>query len=55
MIESGLEYGLLITGEAIVFLKVDWDEPEILYYYLVEPGLEVSAYLNNLYICMAVG
>ncbi|KAH7191014.1 hypothetical protein BKA60DRAFT_662397 [Fusarium oxysporum] len=28
MIDSGLEYGLLTTGEAIMFLKVDWDEPE---------------------------
>ncbi|QKD56879.2 uncharacterized protein FOBCDRAFT_295617 [Fusarium oxysporum Fo47] len=42
MIESGLEYGLLTTGEAIVFLKVDWDEPETLYYHLAEPGPERS-------------
>ncbi|KAH6950421.1 hypothetical protein BKA56DRAFT_425190, partial [Ilyonectria sp. MPI-CAGE-AT-0026] len=27
MIEEGLEYGLLTTGEAIVFLRVDWEEP----------------------------
>ncbi|RKK13974.1 hypothetical protein BFJ66_g18196, partial [Fusarium oxysporum f. sp. cepae] len=55
MIESGLEYGLLTTGEAIVFLKVDWDEPETLYYHLAEPGPEVSAHPNNLHICTAVG
>ncbi|KAK2122128.1 hypothetical protein NOF04DRAFT_1197167 [Fusarium oxysporum II5] len=55
MIESGLEYGLLTTGEAIVFLKVDWDEPETLYYHLAEPGPEVSAHPNNLDICTAVG
>ncbi|KAJ9413640.1 hypothetical protein QL093DRAFT_2486717 [Fusarium oxysporum] len=55
MIESGLEYGLLTTGEAIVFLKVDWDEPETLYYHLAEPGPEVSAHPNNLQICTAVG
>ncbi|RSL81711.1 hypothetical protein CDV31_017010 [Fusarium ambrosium] len=30
MTESGLQYGLLTTGEAIVFLKIDWDEPETL-------------------------
>ncbi|KAH8647540.1 hypothetical protein BGZ61DRAFT_542501 [Ilyonectria robusta] len=30
MIEGGLEYGLLTTGEAIVFLRVDWEEPETL-------------------------
>ncbi|EXA28898.1 hypothetical protein FOVG_19529 [Fusarium oxysporum f. sp. pisi HDV247] len=55
MIESGLEYGLLTTGEAIVFLKVDWNEPETLYYHLAEPGPEVSAHPNNLHICTAVG
>ncbi|KAH7118371.1 hypothetical protein EDB81DRAFT_848105 [Dactylonectria macrodidyma] len=55
MIESGLEYGLLTTGEAIVFLKIDWDEPETLYYHLAEPGPEVSAHPNNLQICTAVG
>ncbi|KAH7111552.1 hypothetical protein EDB81DRAFT_925872 [Dactylonectria macrodidyma] len=55
MIESGLEYGLLTTGEAIVFLKIDWDEPETLYYHLAEPGPEVSAHPNNLHICTAVG
>ncbi|KAF9775861.1 hypothetical protein IL306_006008, partial [Fusarium sp. DS 682] len=55
MIESGLEYGLLTTGEAIVFLKVGWDEPETLYYHLAEPGPEVSAHPNNVHICTAVG
>ncbi|EWZ77897.1 hypothetical protein FOWG_17739 [Fusarium oxysporum f. sp. lycopersici MN25] len=55
MIESGLEYGLLTTGEAIVFLRVEWDEPETLYYHLAEPGPEVSAHPNNIHICTAVG
>ncbi|KAF5696105.1 hypothetical protein FGLOB1_13781, partial [Fusarium globosum] len=55
MIESGLEHGLLTTGEAIVFLKVDWDEPETLYYHLAEPGPEVLAHPNNLHICSTVG
>ncbi|CRK39490.1 hypothetical protein BN1708_001691, partial [Verticillium longisporum] len=44
MIEGGLEYGLLTTGEAFVFLKVDWEEPETLYYHLAEPGPEVAAH-----------
>ncbi|KAJ9417921.1 hypothetical protein QL093DRAFT_2565880 [Fusarium oxysporum] len=48
-------YGLLTTGEAIVFLKVDLDEPETLYYHLAEPGPEVSAHPNNVHICTAVG
>ncbi|KAL3599823.1 hypothetical protein FPOAC2_04051 [Fusarium poae] len=56
MIESGLGYGLLTTGEAIVFLNIDWDDdPETLYYHLAEPGPEVSAHPNNLHICTAVG
>lgn len=55
MIESGLEYGLLTTGEAIVFLKVEWDEPETLYYHLAEPGPEASAHPSNFHLCTAVG
>ncbi|OAA71711.1 Protein kinase-like domain protein [Akanthomyces lecanii RCEF 1005] len=55
MMEGGLEYGLLTTGETIVFLKVDWQEPSTLYYHLAEPGPEVSAHPNNFYSCTAVG
>ncbi|KAI8633007.1 hypothetical protein F5Y19DRAFT_285106 [Xylariaceae sp. FL1651] len=55
MIESGLEYGLLTTGETIVFLNVDWAEPQNLYYHLAEPGPEVLAHPNNANICSAVG
>ncbi|KAM0346541.1 hypothetical protein ACHAP4_011691 [Fusarium culmorum] len=55
MIESGLGYGLLTTGEAIVFLNIDWDEPETLYYHLAEPGPEVLAHPNNIHTCAAVG
>ena len=38
MIEGGIEYGLLTMGEEIVFLKIDWADPTILYYHLAEPG-----------------
>ncbi|KAK8048274.1 hypothetical protein PG994_010004 [Apiospora phragmitis] len=55
IVESGLEYGLLTTGEVIVFLKVDWDEPQTLYYHLAEPGPEVLAHPNSANICSAVG
>jgi hypothetical protein len=34
MIKGGLAYSLLTTGEAIVFLKIDWRAPEVLYYHL---------------------
>ncbi|EXK78859.1 hypothetical protein FOQG_16489 [Fusarium oxysporum f. sp. raphani 54005] len=53
--EKSLEYGLLTTGEAIVFLKVDWNDPETHYYHLAEPGPEVTAHPNNLQMCTAVG
>ncbi|KAH7131168.1 hypothetical protein EDB81DRAFT_135184 [Dactylonectria macrodidyma] len=55
MMEGGLEYGLLTTGEAIVFLRVDWEEPETLYYHLAEPGPEASAHPHHFHVCTAVG
>ncbi|KAI0112026.1 hypothetical protein GGR51DRAFT_507737 [Nemania sp. FL0031] len=55
MIMGGLEFGLLTTGEAIVFLKIDWKEPEILYYHLAEPEFEVNAHPDNFRYCTAVG
>lgn len=55
MIEGGLEYGLLTTGEAIVFLKVDWREPETLFYHLAEPEAETAAHPNHFRLCTAVG
>ncbi|KAJ2891106.1 uncharacterized protein MKZ38_000915 [Zalerion maritima] len=55
MIEGGLDYGLLTTGEAIVFLKIDWADPTILYYHLAEPGPEVLAHPDNFRRFTAVG
>ncbi|PFH62756.1 hypothetical protein XA68_11979 [Ophiocordyceps unilateralis] len=55
MIEGGLEYGLMTTGEAIVFLKVDWKEPETLYFHLSEPGPEVEKYEERVQFSSAVG
>ncbi|KAF4123118.1 Conserved hypothetical, protein [Geosmithia morbida] len=55
MIEGGLEYGLMTTGEATVFLKVDWAEPGTLYYHLAEPGPEVSAHPEHVQSSSAVG
>ncbi|KAL6365680.1 hypothetical protein LRP88_01681 [Fusarium phalaenopsidis] len=44
MIENGLEYGLLTTGETIVFLKIDWQkDPGTLYFHLAEHGPERTA------------
>ncbi|SCN82208.1 unnamed protein product [Fusarium fujikuroi] len=55
MIESGLKYSNLTIGEATVFLKIDWNEPETLLYYLAEPKYEVSMHPDSFYIYMAVG
>jgi hypothetical protein len=40
MIENGLEYSKLATGEADVFLQVKGDEPHTLYYHLAEPNID---------------
>ncbi|TGJ78137.1 hypothetical protein E0Z10_g10626 [Xylaria hypoxylon] len=53
MVKSGLAYGLLTTGEGIVFLKIDWDDPQTVYYHLAEPAEEVAAH-NNYRSCSAV-
>ncbi|KFA76987.1 hypothetical protein S40288_09976 [Stachybotrys chartarum IBT 40288] len=55
MIEGGLEYSLLTTGETIVFLTIDWDDPGTLYYHLAEPGPEAVAHSDQLHLCTAVG
>ncbi|KAK6843984.1 hypothetical protein PG987_004844 [Apiospora arundinis] len=54
MIEGGLEYGLVTTGEAIVFLKVDWSDPTTLLYHLAEPRAEVVAHPRDARYCTAV-
>jgi len=43
MIENGLEYSKLVTGEADVFLQVREDELHTLYYHLTEPNIEAEA------------
>lgn len=43
MIENGLKYSKLVTGEADVFLQLKEDEPHILYYHLAEPNIEAEA------------
>ncbi|KAI1839249.1 hypothetical protein JX266_014540, partial [Neoarthrinium moseri] len=56
MIEGGLEYGLLTTGEAITFLRVDWQDPETLLYHLAEPSFEMAdRSADKRHACTAVG
>ncbi|KAH8744058.1 hypothetical protein F5883DRAFT_384717, partial [Diaporthe sp. PMI_573] len=54
MIESGLEHGVLTTGEAFIFFKIDWDYPQRLQYHLAEPVPEVLAHPENAHLCTAV-
>ncbi|QQK45658.1 Protein kinase-like domain [Penicillium digitatum] len=42
MIQEGLEYSYLTTGIALVLLRVPYDKPSTLYYYLCEPNQEVG-------------
>ncbi|RCI17214.1 hypothetical protein L249_2247, partial [Ophiocordyceps polyrhachis-furcata BCC 54312] len=43
IIENGVDYGLLTTGEAFIFLKVDRKEPAgRLYYHLARPDQDVK-------------
>ena len=47
MIEAGLEYSYLTTGESVVFFKIDWKNPEKLCFHLAEPVNEVDARPDN--------
>ncbi|KAG6241891.1 hypothetical protein E4U24_005881 [Claviceps purpurea] len=42
MMESCLEFGVLTTGQVIIFLHVNWDDPQTLYYHIAEPALDVA-------------
>ena len=54
MIEGGLEYSYLTTSEAFVFLKIDWTDPNVLYFHLAEPTHEILAHPENSRHCTAV-
>ncbi|KAH9903862.1 hypothetical protein F4778DRAFT_102607 [Xylariomycetidae sp. FL2044] len=55
MIHGGLEFGLLTTGEAIVFLKLNWENPGTLYFHLAEPKSEIDVHPQHVQYCAAVG
>ena len=42
MLESGVEYSCIVTGEALVFLRIKADDANTLYYHLAEPKEEAS-------------
>ncbi|EDN06078.1 conserved hypothetical protein [Histoplasma mississippiense (nom. inval.)] len=41
MIQAGLEYSYITNGFAIVLLRVPYNDPSTLYYYLCEPNMDV--------------
>ncbi|KAI9373439.1 hypothetical protein BJX61DRAFT_379503 [Aspergillus egyptiacus] len=43
MIQGGLEYGYMCTGEAYIFLRVPYDDPSTIYYYLSVPEEDVGS------------
>ncbi|KAI9762281.1 MAG: hypothetical protein M1840_001425 [Geoglossum simile] len=43
MIEGGIHYGYITTAEAFIFLHVPTDEPNTVYYHVVEPQADVDA------------
>lgn len=47
MIENGLEYSKLSTGETDVFLQIREDEPRTLYYHLAEPKIEAEVEVQD--------
>ncbi|KAF2241317.1 hypothetical protein BU26DRAFT_544447 [Trematosphaeria pertusa] len=54
MVEGGLEYSYMTTGEAFVFLHIDWADPTTLYFHLAEPLEEFQAHAENSLHCTAV-
>ena len=43
MIEGGIRFGYITTGEAFVFLRIAKDDPSTLHYHLVEPLADINA------------
>ncbi|KAJ5111793.1 hypothetical protein NUU61_001423 [Penicillium alfredii] len=43
MIDSGVQYGYICTGEAFVFLHIPKDEPTVVQYFLCIPNQDVQA------------
>lgn len=55
MMEAGVTYGYFTTGEAIVFLRLDRNDPSILYYHLVEPAADFEKHKHSAFYYTAIG
>ncbi|KAI9776298.1 MAG: hypothetical protein M1839_000459 [Geoglossum umbratile] len=47
MVESCIEFGVLSTGEALVFLHLDLKNPKTVYFHLIEPLSDVAAQMEK--------
>ena len=56
ILEAGIEYGYLSTGEIYIFLKIRHKEPDSVYYHLVEPNVDVDLDTNGdeALVCSAI-
>jgi hypothetical protein len=50
MIKEGIAYACLTNGQSKVFLYVDEDDPETLYYALTEPNMDVNAAGDQMWV-----
>ncbi|KAH0555645.1 hypothetical protein GP486_006410 [Trichoglossum hirsutum] len=57
MVEGGVEYGLVATGEAFVFLHINLEDPGTLYYHCLDPTTDIpnQVHGNDLLSQSAVG
>ncbi|KAJ8065265.1 hypothetical protein OCU04_005964 [Sclerotinia nivalis] len=46
MIQGGVQYGYITTGEAFVFLHIQLDDPGTVYYHLIEPKVDVAVEMD---------
>ena len=42
MLQAGIEYGYLSTGKNYLFLRISYRSPEVVYYHLAEPNVDVN-------------
>ncbi|KAG6091028.1 hypothetical protein E4U30_007620, partial [Claviceps sp. LM220 group G6] len=42
VMQSFTGFGILTTGKVFVFLRVDWDEPGVLYFHVSTPDVDVT-------------
>ena len=54
MIKAGLEYSYIIIDQGYIFLKINWNKLNKLYFHLAESKKETKTYLKSFPHCIAV-